>query len=155
MRSWLPGVLARRNKRNLRPVTPLPLKPQLIFENLRRLAATDFLKSVPGFWVEASGGESNGNVRARGIPLDGFATIGLYEDGLPLQHDPGISWLNADQVLRLDENIERVEVVRGGPSVIFASNAPGGLVNFVTKKGTDDPGGVLKYTVGDYRYATG
>lgn len=120
------------------------------FREFAPLSATDFLKSVPGFWVEASGGESNGNVRARGIPLDGFATIGLYEDGLPLQHDPGISWLNADQVLRLDETIERVEVVRGGPSVIFASNAPGGLVNFVTKKGTDDPGGVLKYTVGDY-----
>ncbi|HZD52387.1 MAG TPA: Plug domain-containing protein, partial [Woeseiaceae bacterium] len=48
------------------------------------LSATDLLKTVPGFWVEASGGESNGNVRARGIPLDGFATIGLHEDGLPL-----------------------------------------------------------------------
>ncbi|MGH8193005.1 MAG: TonB-dependent receptor [Woeseiaceae bacterium] len=114
------------------------------------LSATDLLKTVPGFWVEASGGESNGNVRARGIPLDGFATIGLHEDGLPLQHDPGIGWLNADQVLRIDETIERVEVVRGGPSVIFSSNAPGGLVNFVTKKGTDIPEGILKYTIGDY-----
>jgi outer membrane receptor protein involved in Fe transport len=114
------------------------------------LSATDLLKTVPGFWVEASGGESNGNVRARGIPLDGFATIGLHEDGIPLQHDPGIGWLNADQVLRIDETIERVEVVRGGPSVIFSSNAPGGLVNFVTKKGTDIPEGVIKYTIGDY-----
>lgn len=114
------------------------------------LSATDLLKTVPGFWVEASGGESNGNVRARGIPLDGFATIGLHEDGLPLQHDPGIGWLNADQVLRIDETIERVEVVRGGPSVIFSSNAPGGLVNFVTKKGGDTPEGILKYTIGDY-----
>ena len=125
-------------------------KTEIDFREMAPLSATDFLKAVPGFWVEASGGESNGNIRARGIPLDGFATIGLNEDGLPLQHDPGISWLNADQVLRLDETIERVEVVRGGPSVIFASNAPGGLVNFVTKKGTDDPGGVLKFTVGDY-----
>jgi outer membrane receptor protein involved in Fe transport len=114
------------------------------------LSATDLLKIVPGFWVEASGGESNGNIRARGIPLDGFATIGLHEDGIPLQHDPGLGWLNADQVLRIDETIERVEVVRGGPSVIFSSNAPGGLVNFVTKKGTDIPEGVIKYTVGDY-----
>jgi outer membrane receptor protein involved in Fe transport len=114
------------------------------------LSATDLLKVVPGFWVEASGGESNGNVRARGIPLDGFATIGLHEDGLPLQHDPGLGWLNADQVLRIDETIDRVEVVRGGPSVIFSSNAPGGLVNFVTKKGTDTPEGVIKYTIGDY-----
>ncbi|HZD52565.1 MAG TPA: TonB-dependent receptor, partial [Woeseiaceae bacterium] len=54
------------------------------------------------------------------------------------------------QVLRIDETIERVEVVRGGPSVIFSSNAPGGLVNFVTKKGTDTPEGLIKYTIGDY-----
>ncbi|MGH8222958.1 MAG: TonB-dependent siderophore receptor [Woeseiaceae bacterium] len=125
-------------------------KTEVDIREFAPLSATDFLKTVPGFWVEASGGESNGNVRARGIPLDGFATIGLHEDGLPLQHDPGIGWLNADQVLRLDETIERVEVVRGGPSVIFSSNAPGGLVNFVTKKGSDVPEGVLKYTIGDY-----
>lgn len=125
-------------------------KTQSDIREFAPLSATDFLKSVPGLWVEASGGESNGNIRARGIPLDGFATIGLLEDGLPLQHDPGLSWLNADQVLRLDETIERVEAVRGGPSAVFSSNAPGGLVNFVTRKGTDESEGVLKLTVGDY-----
>jgi outer membrane receptor for ferrienterochelin and colicin len=82
-------------------------------------SVTETLKSVPGIWVEASGGEGSGNVRARGIPVDGFGSINLLEDGLPVQHDPALGYLNADQAFRMDESIDRVEVVRGGPSSVF------------------------------------
>lgn len=102
-------------------------------------SVTETLKSVPGFWVESSGGEGSGNVRARGIPVDGFGSINLLEDGLPVQHDPALGYLNADQAFRIDETIDRIEVVRGGPSSIFYSNAPGGVVNYITRK----PGDVL------------
>ena len=44
-------------------------------------SVTESLKSVPGFWVEASGGEASGNVRARGVPVDGFGSITLLLDG--------------------------------------------------------------------------
>ncbi len=77
----------------------------------------------------ASGGEASGNVRARGIPVDGFGSITLLEDGLPVQNDPSLGYLNGDQAFRLDETIDRIEVVRGGPSSIFYSNAPAGAVN--------------------------
>ena len=43
-----------------------------------------------------------------------------------------------------------MEAVRGGSSSIFASNAPGGIVNFVTKTGGDVPQGLIKFTIGDY-----
>lgn len=114
------------------------------------MSTADILKAIPGFWVEASGGEANNNVRARGIPTDGFESISLFEDGLPIQHDPGTSWLNADQSFRLDETIERIEGVRGGPSTVFASNAPGGYVNFITRKGTEEAEGLVKLTTGDF-----
>ncbi len=104
-------------------------------------SVTETLKSVPGFWVEASGGEGSGNVRARGIPVDGFGSINLLEDGLPVQHDPALGFLNADQAFRLDESIERIEVVRGGPSSIFYSNAPGGVVNYIVRKPGDTMSG--------------
>ncbi len=100
-------------------------------------SVTETLKSVPGFWVEASGGEGSGNVRARGIPVDGFGSINLLEDGLPVQHDPALGYLNADQAFRIDESIDRVEIVRGGPSSIFYSNAPGGVVNYIVRKPGD------------------
>lgn len=111
-------------------------------------SVTETLKSVPGFWVEASGGEGSGNVRARGIPVDGFGSINLLEDGLPVQHDPALGYLNADQAFRIDETIDRIEVVRGGPSSSFYSNAPGGVVNYITRKAGDELSGNARVLYG-------
>ena len=119
-------------------------------------SVTETLKSVPGFWVEASGGEGSGNVRARGIPVDGFGSINLLEDGLPVQHDPALGYLNADQIFRIDETIDRIEVVRGGPSSTFYSNAPGGVVNYITRKPGETLSGNARLlygsTAGLYRF---
>lgn len=116
------------------------------------MGVAEALKAVPGFWVESSGGEASNNIRARGIPTDGFSMVALQEDGLPIQHDGGLGWLNADQSYRMDETVHRMEIVRGGPSSIFASNAPGGIVNFVTRRGGDTPEGLLKYEIGDFNH---
>lgn len=113
-------------------------------------SVTEAVKSVPGFWVESSGGEASGNIRARGIPVDGFGSVQLLEDGIPVQHDPALGYLNADQAFRLDETIERVEVVRGGPSSIFYSNAPAGAINFIPRQVGDMADGLIKYTAGNY-----
>jgi outer membrane receptor protein involved in Fe transport len=113
-------------------------------------SVTEAVKSVPGFWVEASGGEASGNIRARGIPVDGYGSVNLLEDGIPVQHDPALGYLNADQAFRLDETIERVEVVRGGPSSIFYSNAPAGAINFIPRQVDDMAEGLVKYTAGNY-----
>lgn len=113
-------------------------------------SVTEAMKSVPGFWVEASGGEASGNIRARGIPVDGFGSVNLLEDGMPVQHDPALGYLNADQAFRLDETIERIEVVRGGPSSVFYSNAPAGAINFIPRRAGDTPEGIFKYTTGNY-----
>ncbi|GGN60633.1 TonB-dependent receptor [Novosphingobium indicum] len=114
------------------------------------VSAADTFKQVPGFWVESSGGEGSNNVRSRGIPTDGYSSVALQENSLSVQYDGGLGYLNADQSFRFDETIARVEAVRGGPASIFAPNAPGGVVNFITRKGTDEPGGLIKYTWGDY-----
>ena len=89
-------------------------------------SVTEAMKSVPGFWVEASGGEASGNIRARGIPVDGFGSVNILEDGVPIQHDPALGYLNGDQAFRLDETIYRIEVVRGGPSscLLYTSPSP-------------------------------
>ncbi|MCH8686517.1 TonB-dependent receptor domain-containing protein [Pedomonas mirosovicensis] len=113
-------------------------------------SVTEALKSVPGFWVEASGGEASGNVRARGVPVDGFGSVQLLEDGIPIQHDPALGYLNGDQVFRLDETIDRIEVVRGGPSSVFYANAPAGAINFIPRKVGDEAEGLVKATVGDH-----
>ncbi|RUO72265.1 TonB-dependent receptor [Pseudidiomarina sediminum] len=116
------------------------------------MSVADVMKSVPGFWVESSGGEASNNIRVRGIPRDGYSSISLQENGLAIQHDGGLGYLNSDQSFRLDETIERVEVVRGGPSSVFASNAPGGVVNFITRKAYDGERIVFKTELGDYSH---
>jgi outer membrane receptor protein involved in Fe transport len=113
-------------------------------------SVTETLKSVPGFWVEASGGEASGNVRARGVPVDGYGSIQLLEDGIPVQHDPALGYLNADQAFRFDETIQSIEVVRGGPSSVFYSNAPAGAVNYIPRAVGDKTEGIFKVTMGDY-----
>lgn len=118
-------------------------------------SVTDALKSVPGFWVESSGGVASGNIRARGIPVDGFGSVNLLEDGLPVQHDPALGYLNADQAFRLDETIDRIEVVRGGPSSVFYSNAPAGAINFIPRQVGDMAEGIAKFEVGDYGLTRG
>ncbi len=114
------------------------------------ISVADSFKRVPGFWVESSGGEGSNNVRSRGIPLDGYSSVALQENGLSVQFDGGLGYLNADQSFRFDETVARVEAVRGGPAAIFTPNAPGGVVNFITRRGTDNPGGFVRYSVGDY-----
>ncbi|MFS2005989.1 TonB-dependent receptor [Duganella sp. CT11-25] len=124
-------------------------------------SVTEAMKSVPGFWVESSGGEASGNIRARGIPVDGLGSVTLLEDGIPVQHDPSLGYLNADQAFRLDETIDRIEVVRGGPSSVFYTNAPAGAINFRSREIGDTPNGLVKFSVGntgqrrtDFWYAT-
>ncbi|MFZ4747885.1 MAG: TonB-dependent receptor domain-containing protein [Sphingomonas sp.] len=113
----------------------------------------DLFRLVPGFWVESSGGEGSNNVRSRGIPTDGFTSIALTENGLPIQYDGGLGYLNTDQSFRLDDTIARVDVARGGPSVLFAPNAPGGVANMVTRTGLTNPGGSIKASLGDHGFA--
>ncbi|WP_228757555.1 hypothetical protein [Xanthomonas oryzae] len=43
---------------------------------------------------------------------------------------------------------ERLEVVRGGTSPLFATNAPGGTVNAITRHGTATPEGALRLNNG-------
>lgn len=116
------------------------------------LSAADLLKAVPGLWVESSGGEASNNIRARGIPRDGFSSLAVLEDGLPVQHDPGLGYLNADQSFRIDDTLQAVEVVRGGPAAIFASNALGGLINLIPRTPTEQPEFRLRVQGGDGDY---
>ncbi len=114
-------------------------------------SSAELLKIVPGFYVEASGGDVGNNLFARGIPAAGaYEDVQVQEDGLPVFEDGALQFSNVDNYYRLDETIERVESVRGGSGAIFASNAPGGIVNYISKTGGAEFSGVAKITAGDY-----
>ncbi|GEM_PF-225678 len=110
-------------------------------------STTEMLRYVPGFTrIESSGGEVNQNISVRGIL--GVEYVMFMEDGLPVFPTMHTFFMNADNLFRPDENIERIEVVRGGNSALFGSNTPGAIVNFINKTGGPDIRGTAKITGG-------
>ncbi|WP_242499219.1 TonB-dependent receptor [Flavobacterium sp. 140616W15] len=120
-------------------------------ENRAPISTADILQTIPGFVVETSGGEVGNNLFARGIPSAGaYEYVQIQEDGLAVFEDGALQFANADNWYRLDETVSKMEAVRGGSASIFASNAPGGIVNFISKTGQNEFQGRAKLTVGDY-----
>lgn len=116
-------------------------------------SSADILKSVPGFYVESSGGEGGNNLFVRGIPADGsFRYVTVQEDGLPVYEAPELAFANIDVLFRFDETVNRVEAVRGGSASIYASNAPGGIINLVSKTGGPELGGIAKLSGGTHGF---
>jgi iron complex outermembrane receptor protein len=110
-------------------------------------STTEMLRYVPGFTrVESSGGEVNQNISMRGIL--GVEYVMFMEDGMPVFPTMHTFFMNADNLFRFDQNIERMEVVRGGASALFGSNTPGAIINFINKSGSDQFGGTTRATAG-------
>ncbi len=110
-------------------------------------STTEMLRYVPGFTrVESSGGEVNQNISIRGIL--GVEYVMFMEDGMPVFPTMHTYFMNADNLFRFDENIERMEVVRGGASALFGSNTPGAIINYINKTGGDHFAGTLRATAG-------
>lgn len=114
-------------------------------------STADLLQSIPGFLVETSGGEVGNNLFARGIPSAGaYEYVQIQEDGLPIFEDGALQFANIDNFYRVDLTVDRMEAVKGGSASIFASGAPGGIINFTSKTGQNEMKGITKLTVGDY-----
>ncbi|TAM60554.1 MAG: TonB-dependent receptor [Rhodanobacter sp.] len=114
--------------------------------------AADILRDIPGIRAESSGGDGNANVSVRGLPVasGGGKFVQYQVDGMPVLEFGDIAFATPDTFLRPDYNLDHVEVVRGGSSSVFASNAPGAIINFITKTG-EEKGGNIGLTAGlDY-----
>jgi outer membrane receptor protein involved in Fe transport len=115
--------------------------------DIRRLGARsvgELLRALPGVFSEAPNGESIANVSIRGLPVvsSGGKFVQLQEDGLPVMEFGDIIGASSDTFLRADLNLERVESIRGGSASTFASNSPGGIINFISATG-EQAGGML------------
>ena len=112
-------------------------------------SAAEALRSVPGVRSESSGGESNANVTIRGVPISagGSRYVQFQEDGLPVLQFGDLNFATPDTFMRVDNVTERLEVVRGGSASTLATNAPGGIINFISKTGQEQ-GGVASISLG-------
>jgi outer membrane receptor protein involved in Fe transport len=112
-------------------------------------SVADVFRTIPGIRAEGTGGEGNANIAVRGLPVasGGAKFLQLHEDGLPVLEFGDIAFGNADIFLRSDFTVARVEAIRGGSASTFASNSPGGVINLISKTGTED-GGAIAITRG-------
>tara|TARA_R110001592_G_scaffold307_1_gene1720 strand:+ start:1549 stop:4176 length:2628 start_codon:yes stop_codon:yes gene_type:complete len=126
-------------------------------------SAGELFRSIPGIRAESSGGEGNANFNVRGVPVSsgGSRYLQLQEDGLPIMLFGDTSFGNADNFLRIDSNIGRIEAIRGGSAATQTSNGPAGIINMISKTGSTE-GGTIGATYGldfqtsrlDFEYGT-
>jgi len=107
-------------------------------------STAEIFRTIPGIRSEATSGDGNANIAVRGLPIAGGGAkfLQLQEDGLPLLEFGDIAFATADSFLRADSSVQRVEAIRGGSASTFASNSPGGIINFISNTGAVKGGSV-------------
>ena len=93
----------------------------------------DLLNMVPGVRVNPDGGQGMKRVKIRGE--DSFRTLVMI-DGQKISEQKSMS---GSPMLIDPTMIERIEVIKGPASVLYGSDAIGGAVNIITKKGGTRP----------------
>lgn len=106
------------------------------------------LQTVPGLSVNQSGGVGGEvSVFIRGADSD--QTLVLI-DGIRV-NDPASTGSEFDFSVFSLSNVERVEVIRGPQSGLYGSDAIGGVINIVTRKGEGAGNAVVEAEGGSYR----
>ncbi|WJS97340.1 TonB-dependent receptor [Novosphingobium humi] len=122
--------------------------------NFTPRSQAEVLRAIPGLNVQDTAGPGgNANIGVRGIPVStgGSEYVGLQEDGLPVVLFGDMQFGNNDYWVRFDNNVDRVEAVRGGSASTFSSQAPGAVINYVSKTGTKEGGEIGLSTALNYR----
>ncbi|WP_052134844.1 TonB-dependent receptor domain-containing protein [Sphingomonas sp. 37zxx] len=137
------GVARGRDRLNSATSTSAIKENEIIRLAPRSLA--ELFRNIPGIRVEAGAGESQNNYTVRGLPMVNGASkyIQIQEDGLPVMEFGDLMRLTPDLFVRADFNVGQVESIRGGSASTFASNAPGGVINLISKTGEVEGGSVM------------
>ncbi|WP_236020287.1 TonB-dependent siderophore receptor [Sabulicella rubraurantiaca] len=142
------GLVAQQANSGTKTATPLIETPQSISVitrdqmDLRQVQnLSEAMRFTPGVRSDAYGeGARYDWFYLRGFRAD---TTGVFLDGL--RFDSGAlagrpeAW-----------GLERIEVLRGPSSVLFGQNAPGGIVNMVSRRPTDTPQGEVRLSAGSH-----
>jgi len=111
----------------------------------------DVLKSIPGVWVESSGGVGTSNIFVRGIPSTGDAPfVTMQFNGVPVYGSSSLSFMDQTGIVRLDETVAGIEGVNGGPASLYSDGQPGLTTNLRLREGHDQTQGSIAASITDY-----
>ncbi len=115
---------------------------------LRMAPNLEVMQTSPSDWNITARG-FNGNSQAQNFPNKLLVLIDGRSVYSPLYS--GVYWDMPDVPAA---NIERIEVISGPGGTLWGANAVNGVINVITKKAADTPGGLVRLGVGtDYRSA--
>ncbi|WP_342653062.1 TonB-dependent siderophore receptor [Pseudomonas sp. F3-2] len=144
------GYQAKNSTAGTKTSTPLSETPRSVSVVTRQRiqdqgsqTLTDILGYVPGIFAPpfAVGDGLAGDLFSiRGYNATDYG-YGLLKDGLRLQG-------NRYDTTTEPYGLERTEVFRGPSSILYGENAPGGLVNLVSKRPTETAQGEAKFSYG-------
>lgn len=103
------------------------------------LTLDDALRQVPGFSLFRRSGSRTANPTSQGVSLRGVGASGasravVLNDGVPI-NDPFGGWVYWGRTPR--QSVNRVEIVRGGASNLYGTDALGGVINFIPRENRD------------------
>lgn len=116
---------ARYEQRDVDIPAATEIYDQQKIEKLGANNVMEVVKNIPGFTLTASP-TGNTYIGFRGIAKDNVA---ILVNGIPLNQDGNynLESISADI-------IDRIEVVKGGATVLYGSNASAGVINIITNK---------------------
>ena len=106
----------------------------------------DVIGTLPGVYIRKNNIYGRQDIEIRGLGSNA-RRIGVLVDGRP--EKMSLFGCTVAQTLPLS-NVERIEVIRGPESVLYGTDAMGGVVNIITKRMVD-PG---YYTSGSFMYGS-
>jgi vitamin B12 transporter len=119
-------------------------------EQRQTVYVSDILRDVPGLAISRTGGPGGATqVRTRGS--EGNHTLVLF-DGAEV-NDPFQGEFDFSGLLASD--IARIEILRGSQSALYGSDAIGGVINFIPKRGTGPLAFGAEGEVGSFNTAAG
>ena len=110
----------------------------------------DILRSVPGITAEGGGGEVATNVFVRGLPSGGQYVFNPLEyDGMPVISTFGLNSSAHDVYIRNDFGIKSLDFPRGGAAIMYGAGSVAGVINYISKTGTDTPENIVQIETAD------
>jgi iron complex outermembrane receptor protein len=138
--AWGPvdGYVAGQSATGTKTDTPLLETPQsisVVTAGQIDAQGAETLGSALRYTAGVGGEQFGTDLRGFGLQIRGFAVSdeAFYVNGLRMRGTDFISFLTLDPY-----GAERLEVLRGPSSVLYGQNSPGGIINYVSKRPTDE-----------------
>lgn len=149
------GYVATRSGSAMKTDTPIIETPRSVsvvtadaISDRKTQTVEDSLRYVPGVQVNGYGNDPRfDQIKVRGFAVTSTAD---FRDGLRQTNTGWLSYFHTEPYA-----LERIDVVKGPNSVLFGQSSPGGMVNRVTKRPTEETRGEVEVQLGTDEHRQG